>query len=33
MELFTITDLSRVWVEADFYEYEAAPPARRRRRP
>ncbi len=23
MELFTITDLSRVWVEADFYEYEA----------
>ncbi|MBP1619404.1 MAG: efflux transporter, family, subunit [Acidobacteria bacterium] len=23
-ELFTITDLSRVWVEADFYEYEAA---------
>ncbi len=24
MELFTITDLSRVWVEADFYEYEAS---------
>jgi multidrug efflux pump subunit AcrA (membrane-fusion protein) len=24
MELFTITDLSRVWIEADFYEYEAA---------
>ena len=23
MELFTITDLSRIWVEADFYEYEA----------
>ncbi len=23
-ELFTITDLSRLWVEADFYEYEAA---------
>lgn len=23
MELFTIADLSRVWVEADFYEYEA----------
>ena len=23
MELFTITDLSRVWVEAEFYEYEA----------
>jgi RND family efflux transporter MFP subunit len=23
MELYTITDLSRVWVEADFYEYEA----------
>jgi len=23
MELFTITDLSRVWVKADFYEYEA----------
>jgi len=23
MELFTVTDLSRVWVEADFYEYEA----------
>ncbi|MCM2286520.1 MAG: efflux RND transporter periplasmic adaptor subunit [Desulfobacula sp.] len=23
MELLTITDLSRVWVEADFYEYEA----------
>jgi multidrug efflux pump subunit AcrA (membrane-fusion protein) len=23
-ELFTISDLSRVWVEADFYEYEAA---------
>jgi len=23
MELFTITDLSRVWVEADFYEFEA----------
>jgi Cu(I)/Ag(I) efflux system membrane fusion protein len=22
MELFTITDLSRVWIEADFYEYE-----------
>ncbi len=34
MELFTITDLSRVWVEADFYEYEArALRARRRRRP
>jgi RND family efflux transporter MFP subunit len=24
MELFTITDLSHLWVEADFYEYEAA---------
>jgi RND family efflux transporter MFP subunit len=24
MELFTITDLSRVWVEADFYQYEAS---------
>lgn len=23
MELFTITDLSRVWIEADLYEYEA----------
>jgi RND family efflux transporter MFP subunit len=23
MELFTITDLSRIWVEAEFYEYEA----------
>ncbi|MEW6365689.1 MAG: efflux RND transporter periplasmic adaptor subunit [Acidobacteriota bacterium] len=23
MELFTITDLSRIWVEADLYEYEA----------
>jgi RND family efflux transporter MFP subunit len=23
MDLFTITDLSRVWIEADFYEYEA----------
>jgi len=23
MELFTLTDLARVWVEADFYEYEA----------
>ncbi|MFO7665927.1 MAG: efflux RND transporter periplasmic adaptor subunit [Desulfobacterales bacterium] len=23
MELFTITDLSRVWIEADFYEFEA----------
>jgi RND family efflux transporter MFP subunit len=23
MELFTITDLSRAWVEAEFYEYEA----------
>lgn len=23
MELYTITDLSRVWVEAEFYEYEA----------
>jgi len=23
MELFTLTDLGRVWVEADFYEYEA----------
>lgn len=23
-ELFVITDLSRVWIEADFYEYEAA---------
>lgn len=22
MELFTVTDLSRVWIEADFYEYE-----------
>ncbi|MBF0118982.1 MAG: efflux RND transporter periplasmic adaptor subunit [Desulfobacterales bacterium] len=22
-ELFTITDLSRIWIEADFYEYEA----------
>jgi membrane fusion protein, copper/silver efflux system len=24
MELFTITDLSHVWIEGDFYEYEAA---------
>jgi multidrug resistance efflux pump len=24
MELFTITDLSRIWIEADFYEYEAS---------
>lgn len=23
MELFTITDLSRIWIEADSYEYEA----------
>jgi multidrug efflux pump subunit AcrA (membrane-fusion protein) len=23
MELFTITDLSRIWIEADFYEFEA----------
>lgn len=23
-ELYTVTDLSRVWIEADFYEYEAA---------
>ena len=23
LELFTITDLSRVWIEADLYEYEA----------
>jgi RND family efflux transporter MFP subunit len=23
-ELFTVTDLSRVWIEADFYEYEAS---------
>lgn len=23
MELFTVTDLSRVWIEADLYEYEA----------
>lgn len=23
MDLLTVTDLSRVWVEADFYEYEA----------
>ena len=23
MELFTVADLSHVWVEADFYEYEA----------
>jgi RND family efflux transporter MFP subunit len=23
MELFTVTDLSRIWIEADFYEYEA----------
>jgi RND family efflux transporter MFP subunit len=23
MELYTITDLAQVWVEADFYEYEA----------
>ena len=23
MDLFTITDLSRVWIEADLYEYEA----------
>jgi RND family efflux transporter MFP subunit len=23
LELFTITDLSQVWIEADFYEYEA----------
>ncbi|MEW6237999.1 MAG: efflux RND transporter periplasmic adaptor subunit [Candidatus Omnitrophota bacterium] len=23
MELFSITDLSRVWIEADFYEFEA----------
>jgi len=22
-ELFTVTDLSKVWIEADFYEYEA----------
>ena len=24
MDLFTVTDLSQVWVEADFYEYESA---------
>jgi RND family efflux transporter MFP subunit len=24
MDLFTITDLSHVWIEADFYEYEAS---------
>jgi RND family efflux transporter MFP subunit len=24
MELFTVTDLSKVWIEADFYEYEAS---------
>jgi len=24
MELFTITDLSQVWIEADLYEYEAS---------
>ncbi|MBP7149136.1 MAG: efflux RND transporter periplasmic adaptor subunit [Acidobacteria bacterium] len=24
MELYTVTDLSRVWVEADIYEFEAA---------
>jgi Cu(I)/Ag(I) efflux system membrane fusion protein len=23
MELFTISDLSKIWIEADFYEYEA----------
>lgn len=23
MELFTVTDLSRIWIEADLYEYEA----------
>ena len=23
MELYTVTDLSHVWVEADFYESEA----------
>jgi RND family efflux transporter MFP subunit len=23
-ELYTVTDLSEVWIEADFYEYEAA---------
>jgi membrane fusion protein, copper/silver efflux system len=23
-ELYTVTDLSQVWIEADFYEYEAA---------
>ena len=23
-ELYTVTDLSKVWIEADFYEYEAA---------
>jgi len=23
MELFTITDLSTVWIEADFYEFES----------
>ena len=23
LELFTVTDLSQVWIEADFYEYEA----------
>ncbi|MBU1180849.1 MAG: efflux RND transporter periplasmic adaptor subunit [Pseudomonadota bacterium] len=23
MELFTITDLSKIWIEADFYEFEA----------
>ena len=31
MELFTITDLSQVWIEADFYEYEARARAPRRR--
>ncbi len=25
-ELFTVTDLSKVWIEADFYEYEAIVP-------
>ncbi len=24
MELFTVTDLSKVWIEADLYEYEAS---------
>jgi len=24
LELYTVTDLSRVWIEADFYEYEAS---------